>query len=263
MSLSAICPYLYRDRDGRFRCEASGNVVDPGLMPCLSNYRECSFFVAAKAKPAYPSARPPVAELETETATAAVEEVSMEEVRAYIGKGIEEVEEEVSQKIKAAEEMALSLNEKWREYEETARQLMKLWEEASMNCRHALEAVSSVIDLYEKILENLDVLLKSGRISERSYNEIKKETQSNLEKYKIIKNDLENALKNAERLVIPHIQRIKVAEARPELGKLRLALMKLDQMYKEGKVSQETYERMRKELEAKIRWLEQLAGEVS
>lgn len=259
--MSAVCPYLYRDREGRFRCEASGNVVDPGLMPCLSNYRECPVFAAATAKPA----RPPAIEAETEAVVTTAEEAPLEEIRAPvpIEKGIEEVEEEVTRKIRMAEEMAMNLNEKWKEYEETARQLMRLWEETSMNGRHALEAVSSVVDLYEKILENLDTLLKSGRISERSYDELKKETQSNLEKYKNIKNDLESALKNAERLVIPHIQRVKVAEARPELGKLRLALMKLEQMFKEGKVSQETYERMRKELEARIRWLEQLAGEAA
>lgn len=217
--MSAVCPYLYRDREGRFRCEASGNVVDPGLMPCLANYRECPFFAAATAKPAHP----PAIEAETEAVATVAEEAPLEEVRAPVEKGIEEVEEEVTRKIKMAEEMAMNLNEKWKEYEETARQLMKLWEETSMNGRHALEAVSSVIDLYEKILDNLDTLLKSGRISERSYEELKKETQSNLEKYKNIKNDLESALKNAERLVVPHIQRVKVAEARPELGKLRLA----------------------------------------
>jgi ElaB/YqjD/DUF883 family membrane-anchored ribosome-binding protein len=228
-------------------------------MPCLANYRECPFFAAATAKPAHP----PAIEAETEAVATVAEEAPLEEVRAPVEKGIEEVEEEVTRKIKMAEEMAMNLNEKWKEYEETARQLMKLWEETSMNGRHALEAVSSVIDLYEKILDNLDTLLKSGRISERSYEELKKETQSNLEKYKNIKNDLESALKNAERLVVPHIQRVKVAEARPELGKLRLALMKLEQMFKEGKVSQETYERMRKELEARIRWLEQLAGEAA
>jgi len=264
--LSSICPHLYRDREGRFRCEVTGNAVDPGLMPCLFNFKECPFYAPARAM--QPQAKPAVGG-PAETAAVAVEEVverALEErARAAAEeRGIEEeVVEEVSRMLKAAEEMAVDLNEKWREYEENARRLVKLWEETSMSARHALEMIGSVIELYEKIIENLDALLKSERISEKAYSELKRETLSNLEKYKALKNDIENSFKNVERLVISHIQRVKVAEARPEIGKLRLSLMKLEQMFKEGKVSQETYERLKKELESKIRWLEQLVGEVA
>lgn len=264
--MSSICPYLYRDREGRFRCEVTGNAVDPGLMPCLFNFKECPFYVSAtkaQAKPAV-EAPPEGAPTATVTVEGVVERVLEEGVKAAEERGIEEeVVEEVSRMIKAAEELAVNLNEKWKEYEDNARRLVKMWEETSMSARHALEAISSAIELYEKIIENLETLLKSGRISEKAYEELKSEAQSNLEKYKSLKNDLESSFKNAERLVIPHIQRVKVAEARPELGKLRLSLMKLEQMYKEGKVSRETYERLKKELESRIRWLEQLVGETA
>jgi len=262
--LSGICPYLRRDREGRFRCEASNSAVDPGLMPCLFNYRECPVYASARTLRAESMPGAP-AEAAAVPIEKPAERVFEEEVRAAtVERGVEEeVVEEVSKTIKTAEEMAIDLNEKWREYEENARRLVKLWEEISMNVRHALEMISGAIELYEKVLENLDAVLKSGRISEKAYDELRREITSNLEKYKALKNDIESSFKNAERLVIPHIQRVKVAEARPELGKLRLSLMKLEQMFKEGKVSRETYERLKKELESRIRWLEQLAGETT
>lgn len=262
--MRVVCPYLYRDRENRFRCEVSGDTVDPGLMPCLSNYRECPLFVSASSKPAQQGAAPAASKsVIGETAAITAEVLPAVELRAAPEKGIEEMEEEVSEKIRRAEEMALDLNEKWKEYEEKARALMKLWEEVSANGRYTLEALSSVVELYERILENLDYMRESKRISEQAYNELREEAMSNLKKYQELRSGLEAALKNAERLVTPHLQRVKVAEARPELGKLRLSLMKLEEMYKEGKVSRETYEQVKKELEARIRWLEQLAGEVS
>ncbi|MCS7104489.1 MAG: hypothetical protein NZ954_02855 [Thermofilaceae archaeon] len=263
-NVSAVCPYLYRDREGKFKCDVSGEFVDPGLMPCLANFRECPLYARAKTattttlRPHTPEVAPPG---EAPLYLTEREVTSRLEIPASLEKGVEEMEEEVAQRIKAIEIAASDLDEKWKIYEEDAKKLMKTWEDVSTNGNHTLRALNNVIELYEKLLDNLNILLQNKRISDKSYETLKKDLENNLENYKTIRNNIGQALKNAERLVIPHIQRIKVAEARPELGKLRLSLMKLEQLYKEGKVSQEVFEKMRNELAAKIRWLEQLVGE--
>ncbi|MCX8181191.1 MAG: hypothetical protein N3E41_07460 [Thermofilaceae archaeon] len=263
-NVSAVCPYLYRDREGKFKCDVSGEFVDPGLMPCLANFRECPLYARAKTattttlRPHTPEVAPPG---EAPLYLTEREATSRLEIPTSLEKGVEEMEEEVAQRIKAIEITVSDLDEKWKIYEEDAKKLMKTWEDVSTNGNHTLRALNNVIELYEKLLDNLNILLQSKRISDKSYETLKKDLENNLENYKTIRNNIGQALKNAERLVMPHIQRIKVAEARPELGKLRLSLMKLEQLYKEGKVSQEVFEKMRNELAAKIRWLEQLVGE--
>ncbi|MGC9108555.1 MAG: hypothetical protein ACP5IE_10270, partial [Infirmifilum sp.] len=62
--------------------------------------------------------------------------------------------------------------------------------------------------------------------------------------------------------VIPHYKRVKVAEVKPEIAKIRLALNKLEQKFKEGEVAEETYRRLRAELEAKLKRLERIREEV-
>ncbi|MEM0458410.1 MAG: hypothetical protein QXZ31_00915 [Thermofilaceae archaeon] len=260
--MSSVCPYLFRDREGRFVCEVLGGRVDPGLMPCLANYRECQFYAERATIRAGPAAvmHPPVErplppeEVPTRAETQALE-------RPLAEKGAEELEEKVIEELRTVEALAVQLNEKWASYEEGARRLVKMWEEVSMTGTHAVRALSEVASMYEKLLSNLKSLLDAGRISPAAYEELRREVESNLNDYRKRREDLEIALKNAERLVTPHIQRVKVSEAKPEIGKLRLGLMKLEQLFKEGKVSREVYERMKRELEERIKRLEQISGE--
>lgn len=262
--MSSVCPYLYRDREGKFTCEARGGRVDPGLMPCLASYKECPFYAARAAlrvEPReieqLPTVQPPPLERQR-----ILEEEKMPE-QPLIEKGVEELEEKVFETLKTVEALAVELNERWSSYEEGARRLVKIWEEVSMSGDHALRALSEVADMYGKLLGNLRLLLDSGRISQATFEELRKEVESNLDEYRRRRENLEKALKSVERLVTPHIHRVKVSEAKPEVGKLRLGLMKLEQLYKEGKVSREVYEKMKRELEDKIKKLEQLSGEVS
>lgn len=262
VNLSAVCPYLYKDREGRFYCEAIGGAVDPGLMPCLANYRECAYYRArSTAPPPSTAVSPTVPELGPPLPEAAVQREKELAKELIHEKGAEELEEQVSEALESIEKLALELSEKWSIYEEGARSLIKMWEGVSMQGSHALRALSDVIGLYEKLLDNLKALLDGGRISEKAFNELKEEIELNLSNYKQKRENLERNLKNVERLVIPHIQRVKASEAKPEIGKLRLSLMKLEQLFKEGKVSQDVYEKMKKELEERIKRLEYILGE--
>lgn len=254
--MSSICPYLYRDERNRFVCSVSGNEVDPGLMPCLANYQECPLYTSAPETPAIEQTRIEV--VEEAPAGPPVEEVVEEEVEE---EREEEIEERLLRDLDTLEEDATRLAERWEEYEREARGLMRRWEEASRVAEWTMRAISSVIDTYEKVLEDLDLKLKSGMISESSYKELKDEVVESLERYRKLRDEVLERVREVERIVMPHIQRIKVSEAKPDLGKLRLSLMKLEQMFREGKVERETYERVKKELEARIRWLEQLVGE--
>lgn len=262
--MSSVCSHLYQRPRGGFICEVTGKEVDPGLMPCLTNFRECPAY-ASRASEVQRAAPPAPAE-EAEAIAPEVYKTlpEREEALPALERGAEEsLEEEVPRKIKEVKDLALILNERWRAYEEEAEQLLKMWEEALSGYHYVVRASDSVIELYEKILENLDILLKEKKISEKSYNELKEKATSNLENYKRVKEELSQAFKSAERLVLPHLQRIKVTEARPEIGKLRLSLMKLEQLYREGKVSKEVYEKVKRELEMKMQRLEQLAGEAA
>lgn len=263
--MSVVCPYLYKDSRGTFMCAVMNKNVDPGLMPCVSNFRSCNFYATALSKPTPAVEQAQQPSLSTEQPVIPIP-LAPEQLRPQIEmeeRGIEEMEEELLSHAKRVEELALNLSEKWKEYESEARRLIELWEEVSETGQQVASALSNVISMYEQLSASFDSLYKSGELSESSYRDLKEEALNGLEKYKNLKQNVETMLKNVERLVLPHLQRIKVAEARPDLGKLRLSLMKLEQLYKEGKVGEETYQRVRQGLEKKIKWLEQLAGEES
>ncbi len=258
MGLSTVCPYLYRDREGKFVCEALGTRVDPGLMPCLINYTSCPHYqqrALTQARPPEPAVAPSVVE-------AAVQPVEVKEPPPA-ERGVEELEEEVVRALDSVEKFALELNERWSLYEEGAKRLEKMWGDASTRCGYALKALDDVVGFYEKMVESMKKLLESGRITKEVYEELSSEARSTLEEYRRRREGLEDRLRSVERLVLPHIQRLKAAGARSEISKLRLGLMKLEQLFKEGKVSQEVYERMRRELEERIKQLSYAAGEGS
>lgn len=243
-------------------CEAAGRFVDPGLMPCIANYRECSYYIArARVHSGISPALTPAPGAQPLARTEIVARLEEQTPPQLIGeRGAEELEEEVSRMLRDVEGLAIELNEKWSAYEEGARRLLKMWEETSSSGAHVLRALNDVINMYERLLNNLGLLLDSGRLSQKAYEELKSEAESNLNNFKRRREELERVMKSVERLITPHIQRVKVSEAKPEIGKLRISLMKLEQMFKEGKVSEEVYEKMKKELEERIKRLEQIAG---
>ncbi len=260
MSSESICPSLYRDEQGNFYCAyADGKKIDPGVMPCLGTYWECPIYTRVtrdKERMEEETKEPESIEHEEGISLAEIEEEKPE---------VEEIkreEEDILRKLETLESRVIDLNHTWEEYERNARRVLEDWDELREETELILSGINSLLESYEKELRELDARFKLGLLSENTFNEIKSEIDRKAAEYLELKDNIEYLLQRIERVITPHFRRIKVSEVKPELAKLRLSLNRLENMFKEGRISEETYERVKRQLEKQIARLEKLKGEV-
>lgn len=275
MASENICPGLYRDEKGKFYCAYAGGIeVDPAFMPCLAEYWECPYYIGhkerEKAEEEAEEAAPQVVE-EAPAESAAVEAQETVEAAtpeaAETGIAVEaapvaEEKADVLGEIDSIAERAISLNDLWEKYDREARSLIEAWEEVRENAEKIVLSLQQSIDTYLGELSKLEVKHRIGVITDDVYEELRSELERKIAEKRELQENIVSKINEVERLILPHFKRVKVSEAKPEIAKLRLALSKLEEMYKTGQISEDTYRKLKNEIEEKIRKLERVKEEV-
>ncbi|QOJ79689.1 hypothetical protein IG193_04340 [Infirmifilum lucidum] len=259
MSSGGVCPGLYRDAKGKFYCKyAGGTEVDPAFMPCLMEYWECPYYIGwrKKAGTKEESVTPPLEAGEKTTAPAPQPVAIAEHVTGT--KLLEEASSELDSLINRATE----LSKIWEEYEKAAREVIGSWEEIRDRLEKELLSIESSLDAYVAELERIELKHKLGVLDDTQYEGLKSELDRRIAEKTSEKEDIQRKLDELDRLIIPHYKRVKAAEVKPEIAKLRLALNKLEQKFKEGGITEEAYRRVKAEIEARLKRLERIREEV-
>lgn len=257
MASRGVCPGLYRTGN-RFYCKfAGGAEVDPAFMPCVSDFWNCEFY---KKKEEEKKAPQP-----SEAPQRPVAAEAREELRVITAQPQAPLAPRPAPEVDETEELlrrAVDLGKLWEEYEREARAVVESWEELREKLRKDLAGLEKAIDTYEAEIEKLESKLRMGLLSDEEYRELRSKLDDELAQRLNFKEQLEKKLAELDRAVLPHFKRVKAAEAKPELAKMRIALSKLEQKYKSGEISREVYERLKNEIEEKIKRLERIREEV-
>jgi len=249
--LSTVCPALYRDKEGRFICSYAQQEVDPVFMPCLSNYAECPIFSAASRAEIEEAEKP---ELRIEEVTEVVEKPKIEKI---------EEEREEKELVDKFEEILKEIDEidsRWVAYESSANRLLKTWDNLRNEALRALASIDSTLQTYTEELKEIEFKHEMGLLDEESFHDIKEKLESGLRKYEDIRVRIIEYLDTIEDRVAQHYQRLKITSAKPDIGKLKISLMKLEEMHAQGKIDKNTYEKIKSEIECEIKRLEKLAS---
>lgn len=257
-----VCPGLYRV-GMKFYCKYANREVNPGLMPCLSNFTECPFYKPPeKEKPE--SATPPTPaeeaapkEMPPPAVTAPVEAEAPKIVEAA-----ETPEEELKRGLEEFEAKILELEESWSKYESNVLDALDRWDELSAETRRLIAGLSSSIEAFKAEKERINDKASQGLLTPEESHALIQNINEKIEEYSRVVKELSEMLSRIERMIIPHMKRLMASRAKPELGKLRLSLMKLEELFKQGKISEKTYERLKSEIESKIAKLEEVFEEV-
>jgi len=237
---AAYCPALYRV-DDKFMCKFTNSEVNPVLLPCLSDYTTCPVYLRAmRAKPA------------EEKVEEKVPEVS-EIVRAEIPPT-----EDIFNKLASIERELMKLDSHWASYESATKEVLKRWLETREDVLKRLSSIDQMIQSLMNEQKELEAWKEIGLISEEYYEKEIKELEDKVNKLEEERSKLVSYLEKLEESTDAHHKRIVVATARAEISKLKLSLAKLDQLFERGEIDKETYERVRSEIEAKIKKLERL-----
>ncbi|MEZ0345517.1 MAG: hypothetical protein ABWK01_03120 [Infirmifilum sp.] len=262
MSAGGVCPGLYRDSKGKFYCKYAGGVeVDPAFMPCLMEYWECPYYLEWKKKA---SVEKKPAE-ETVTTPRQPPEVAQQ---PRIERPSVVISEEKPPVEKVADELdmlaskATELSKLWEEYDRAAREIIERWEEIRDYLEKEVISIESTLNTLADELERIEVRHKIGVLDDSQYQDLKSELERRIAEKTSEMESIKKRLDEVDRLVLPHYKRVKVAEVKPEIAKIRLALNKLEEKFREGGLTEETYKRLKEELEAKLKRLERIREEV-
>ncbi|RLE77740.1 MAG: hypothetical protein DRJ44_01355 [Thermoprotei archaeon] len=247
--MSTVCPSLYRDKEGRFICSRAQQEVDPVFMPCLSNYTECPIF----------SSTPPPPEVKEEVVEKPVQvvEEAVEAVEKPIAKKVEE-EEELIDKFENILREVDEIDSRWVAYESSANKLLETWNSLRNEALRILASIDSTLQTYAEEIKEVELKYEMGLLNEESYREIKEKLENGLKKYENIRIQIIEYLDTIENRIDRHYQRLKVTAAKPDIGKLKISLMKLEEMYNQGKIDKNTFEKIKSEIEYEIKRLEKL-----
>ncbi len=236
----SVCPALRRGEVG-FVCSYTNKPIDPFSWYCIGNYAECPIFIRfsrGETKPAAPRSE------ETPKPLAEVLPLAPERPEAEFEKAIKPVIDNVVMKY---DELVKKLDDAWKEYESNVVGARRQWEVEKMTLLRAQELLSKTITNYEKMLAEIE--LKKEFIPPDSYQEVKRDLEAKLETLRELLDEVKTKYTALEEGLGVHFRRVLTSSTSAEVISLKLSLSRLEELLKEGKISQETYEKLKKELE--------------
>ncbi|WP_243680450.1 hypothetical protein [Vulcanisaeta souniana] len=105
---------------------------------------------------------------------------------------------------------------------------------------------------YSEDLKEVELRRSMGLIGDDTYNKLKDDIQKKLSKVDDKLKELNTRYQEVESTIIQHYRRLLLTTVTPEISKLKLSLAKLEEMYRDGKISKEVYEKLKAEIEGVI-----------
>jgi len=236
-----VCPALERTQGG-FLCAYSQKPVNPFQWYCLTDYIECPIYVQyVKSRGTVKPEVKPTQVIQPLQTTHRVEQRPPEPE--------EELLMAAESIVARFEESIKSLGNKWRDYEGSVQETRRVWEREKMKLRQYLTVLQGMISRYNEELREVSLRRNMGLIDEETFNQLRESINKKLSDVSSRVKELSERFQAVESEVSQHFRRVVSTSITPEVSKLKLSLAKLEEMYREGKVGKEIYEKLKAELE--------------
>ena len=241
-----MCPGLVRREDGTFICSYANRPINPYAMSCFLDYITCPIYIRYRAEartrpPEKPEAKP-VAEEKPAVEKPVTEPAVMREFEDL-------VVEDLGGLLSTYENKVQELDMKWRDYEQSVLSTRSEFDKTRVLIEHHLELLKRTILMYELSLKELEYRRSIGMIDEEQYNKLREEITGRLDKLRKTFEEYANKFDNLIANLSAHIKRVLLLVPSPEVGKMRLVLARLDELLREGKITYEIYDKLKRELE--------------
>lgn len=236
----SVCPVLRRGEAG-FVCGYTNKPIDPFSWYCIGNYTECPIFIRFSREERRPVAPKPE---EAPKPLAEVLPLAPERPEAEFEKAIKPVIDNVVLKY---DDLVKKLDDAWKDYENNVVGARRQWEVEKMSLLRAQELLNKTIGDYEKMLTEIE--LKKDFMPTEAYAATRKDLEAKLEALRELLDEVKAKYMALEEGLGVHFRRVLSTSTSAEVISLKLSLSKLEELLKEGKISRETYEKLKKELE--------------
>ncbi len=254
----AVCPALKRQGD-TYICEYTGRPVNPYAWSCLLDYYTCPIYIrhrAAAAKAVEKAEQKPAEATAETTVTApapAAPSVEAKPAETVMPKEYEElIIDDLRRIISEYENKVQDLNDKWSTYERSVNDTRLSFSRDRILIEHHLELLKRAIIMYETDLKELDYRRSVGLLDEEQYIKLRDEIENRLSKLKREYEELSRRYSEVTSGISTHVKRLLAITPTLEVSKMRLVLARLDELLREGKISQEIYEKLKREIESLV-----------
>lgn len=230
----SVCPHLKRKDNRTYICSRINTTVNPFLAPCLSSFDECPFYKAPE---------------ELEARVEKPEAISTPPQPPSEKPAEVEVEILVEEKLRELEDAVATLDRLWSTYEESASKVVLSWHDYKRQLERRLASLYKELEDYEALVNELEVRHKLDIIDDTTYQRGISLLQGTIDRLRGEVERIEGLVHRIEELLAIHYKRIKPSILKVSPSKIKLGLLRLDELYKQGKIDAKLYERLRRELE--------------
>ncbi|WP_054850197.1 hypothetical protein [Vulcanisaeta sp. JCM 14467] len=255
----AVCPGLERTASG-YMCMYAQRPINPFQWYCFGDYFECPIYVQymktkgvqakAETKPSQ-TVQPLQQQAQQQTQQIATTmQVTAVTTRVEVtGDTEDELIRSSESIISRFEGSAKTLNDKWKDYENSVQSTRQSWEVEKARLRRYMVILERIRDKYTEDLKEVELRRSMGLINDDAYNKLRDSIQKKLDKISDKLKELNARYQEVESTINQHYKRLLMTTVTPEVSKLKLSLAKLEEMYRDGKISKEVYEKLKAEIE--------------
>ena len=257
----AVCPGLERTASG-YLCTYAQRPINPFQWYCFGDYFECPIYVQymrtrgaqakAEAKPSQ-TVQPLQQQAQQPQQAVTVVQAATTTTRVEVtGDAEDELIRSSESIISRFEGNAKTLNDKWKDYESSVQSTRQNWEIEKAKLRRYMVILERIRDKYTEDLKEVELRRNMGLINDDTYSKLKDNIQKKLDKISDKLKELNARYQEVESTINQHYKRLLMTTVTPEVSKLKLSLAKLEEMYRDGKISKEVYEKLKAEIEGVI-----------
>ncbi|WP_054857702.1 hypothetical protein [Vulcanisaeta sp. JCM 16159] len=256
----AVCPGLERTASG-YVCTYAQRPINPFQWYCFGDYFECPIYVQymktkgaqAKAEVKPSQTVQPLQQAQQQTQQVVTAPVTVTTTRVETtGDAEDELIRNSETIISKFEGNAKALNDKWKDYENSVQATRQSWELEKARLKRYIIILERIRNKYSEDLKEIELRKNMGLINNDAYNKLRDSIQKKLDKISDKLKELNSRYQDVETTITQHYKRLLMTTVTPEVSKLKLSLAKLEEMYRDGKISKEVYEKLKAEIEGVI-----------
>jgi len=255
----AVCPGLERTASG-YVCTYAQRPINPFQWYCFGDYYECPIYIqyiksrGAQKAEAKPAQTVQLLQQVQQTQQAVATSTTVTTV-VHVGT-VSDTEDELIRSSEAIiskfESSTKALNDKWRDYESSVQSAKKSWDGEKAKLRRYIMILEKIRNKYSDDLKEIEVRKSMGLIDDDTYNKLRESILKKLDKIDNKLKELNSKYQEIEDVINQHYKKLLLTTVTPEISKLKLSLAKLEEMYRDGKISKEIYEKLKAEIERVI-----------
>jgi len=149
------------------------------------------------------------------------------------------------ERIKEFSKRLNTLDTMWDEYHSNVIRALELWHDLRREIQGKIAELQGLIEYCQERLKEVDIKAKIGLIEEREASTISKELQETIDKSSEMLSRLQEELSNANDRVEEHIRRVALQILLTNEEEFKERMAKLESLYREGKISEGLYKKIR------------------